>query len=168
MTMKADLSTDDDVMGQKPGALGFGNGRSFARGLVLGLAIGGLCVWFVFRQSGDSSDEAFVVVERPNSPVTRETYTKIRPGMSSWEVHDLLGSGEVISEQGMVVDANGQYRKWENLGRRVSNSSGTVPDHDGQPREDVRRTVRWSNGKRMITVVFHNDSVVEKIEENLY
>ncbi|WP_152052658.1 hypothetical protein [Tautonia marina] len=166
--MKADLSTDDDVMGQKPGALGGGSGRSFARGLALGLAIGGLCTWFVFRPSNETATAVIAPVERPNSPVTRETYTKIRPGMSSWEVHDMLGSGEVIGEQGMIVDENGQYRKWENLGRRVSNSSGTVSDHDGQPREDVRRTVRWSNGKRMITVVFHNDSVVEKIEENLY
>jgi hypothetical protein len=168
MAMKADMSADDDVMGQKPGALGPGNRRSFARGLALGLAVGGLCVWFAFRQSGDSSDEAIVAVERPDSPVNRETYAKITPGMTSWEVHDLLGSGEVIAEQGMVVDEDGQYRKWENLGFRGSNSSGTVPDHDGQPRQDVRRTVRWSDGNRMLTVVFHNDAVVEKMEENLY
>ncbi|MEW4566849.1 hypothetical protein AB1L88_03190 [Tautonia sp. JC769] len=166
--MKPDLSADDDVMGQKPGALGMGPARSFPLGLALGLAIGGLCTWFVLRAPQESSAIVVAPVERPDSPVNRETYAKITPGMTSWDVHDLLGSGEVIAEQGMVVDEKGQYRKWENLGHRVSNSSGSVPDHDGQPREDVRRTVQWSNGNRMITVVFHNDEVVEKMEENLY
>ncbi|WP_169978036.1 hypothetical protein [Tautonia rosea] len=168
MTMKDDLSADDDVMGQKPGALGMGRARSFPLGLALGLVIGGICTSIVLRDSEESAAIVVAPVERPNSPVNRVTYVKITPGMSSWEVEDMLGSGEVIAEQGIIVDEKGQYRKWENLGRRVSNSSGTMSDHDGQPREDVRRTVRWSNGKRMITVVFQNDTVVEKMEENLY
>src|SRR5262245_50707274 len=36
--------------------------------------------------------------------VTWENYAKIKPDMTSWEVGDLLGTGEVVAEETFEVD----------------------------------------------------------------
>ena len=74
-----------------------------------------------------------------NQNVTKETFAKIKPGMSRWEVKDLLGdSGQLVSSQ------------------------GTRQVRDGKVSEQATEVFVWQNGQASITATFENDRVVNK------
>lgn len=98
-----------------------------------------------------------------NRFVTRENYIRIKPAMSAWEVDEILGSGMLAAEEGLIVDGAGNYRKW-NAGMYETGSGLKTAG----PIQEIRRQFVWRNGKRAIFVTFLNDRVESKSEEGLY
>jgi hypothetical protein len=103
-----------------------------------------------------------------NSTVTREIFVKIKPEMSEWEVIDLLGPGQLISEEGQVVDSTGQYKKWRRGGGINTEETGTLMPHDGRSSKRVRQDTCWQAGSKAIYVTFVNGRVAAKSEKGLY
>jgi hypothetical protein len=100
--------------------------------------------------------------------VTKENYVKIKPEMSSWEVNDVLGSGEIIAEEGLIVDAQGRFKKWSRNSGNYNETTGTVNGHDGKAKQQLKQELVWRNGRNAIYVTLSDNKVVGKREEGLY
>jgi hypothetical protein len=140
---------------------------ALAAALVAGIGFGVVLDRFILPHSsvvvsgaGDSN--------KRNPNVTKETYVKIKPEMSSWEVDDLLGAGQIIAEEGFIVDAQGRYRKYRHGGAVEEESTGTVNGPDGQAKQEIKQEVVWRDGGKAIYVTFLNNKVVNRREEGLY
>ncbi|OWK41855.1 hypothetical protein FRUB_03933 [Fimbriiglobus ruber] len=103
-----------------------------------------------------------------NPNVTKDNYVKIKPEMTSWEVSDILGAGEVVAERGMVVDAAGRFKKYSRQGGSYDEQTGTVSGHDGKPSEEITQEVVWRNSNTAIYATFLNNKIVNKKEDGLY
>ena len=103
-----------------------------------------------------------------NPNVTKDNYVRIQPGMTEWAVSDILGSGDVVAEQGYVVDAAGNYRKFSNQGGSASQETGTVTPSPGHASEEITQERAWRNGDKAIHVTFHNHSAASKSESGLF
>ena len=99
--------------------------------------------------------------------VTKENYAKIKQDMSSWEVDDILGSGVPGTEKGLIVDAQGRFKEWTRNGGDYNDVTGTIKEHDGKPKQEIRRDMVWRDGERAIIVTFLNDKVVARRNQNL-
>ena len=127
-------------------------------GLAAGIAIDRFLVPHLFHASHGNGN--------PN--VTKDNYVKIQPGMTEWAVSDILGSGEVVSEQGYIVDAAGNYRKFNNQGGSAVQETGAVTPNPGHASEEITQDRAWRNGDKVIHVTFHNHSAVSKSESGLF
>jgi hypothetical protein len=103
-----------------------------------------------------------------DSAVTRENFVKIAPGMSVWDVTDILGTGRVVSEEGYAVEPSGQFKKWQRGGGISKEETGKVSRPDGRASRQVKRELCWTAGRRAIYVTFVNDRVESKRESGLY
>jgi hypothetical protein len=109
-----------------------------------------------------------VVSEQRNHNVTKENYIKIKPEMSSWEVTDLLGSGEIVKEDGLIIDAQGNFKKYTRGSGVYNETTGTVNGHDGKPKQEIKQEIVWRDGSKAIYLTLSNNKVVSKREEGLY
>ena len=115
--------------------------------------------------------DRFVLPHRPwtssgstNPNVTKDNYVKIKPEMTSWEVSDILGSGEIVREEGFIVDAAGNYKKYG----PGYQETGTVSPHNGKPSQEIKQEVVWRNGEQAIRVTFLSNKAVSKKEDRLF
>lgn len=129
---------------------------------VVGLGLGVLLGRTVLAPSAQSSSPV-----QQNERVNRETFEKIKPEMSSWDLMDLLGAGKIIAEESLVVDKNGRFRKLVRQGDRSEETSGSVNNHDGKESKYFKQDIRWVNGQKSITVTVENGRVVSKTEQGL-
>jgi hypothetical protein len=113
-------------------------------------------------------------VSRPNiSPearnplVTRDNYLRIKPGMALWEVNDILGPGTITDEDGLVVDAAGNFKNWSRHGGASVQWTGSNPAQNGKADREVKIVAVWRSGPQAITVAFLNEKVTDKGEEGL-
>jgi hypothetical protein len=132
-----------------------------------GIVIGIMLDRFVlpYRSSGGGDPEMPAV---RNPSVTRETYVRIKPDMTTWEVNDLLGSGEIVAEEGFIVDEQGRFKQYSRNGGAFNETTGTVNAHDGKPKKEIRQEVVWHDGSKAIFVTFFNGKVIDKREKNLF
>jgi serine/threonine protein kinase len=88
------------------------------------------------QSSGSSGPSQNPPVKNP--AITRENYAKIKPGMNSWDVCDILGPGKVLQ------------------------------NHYYEVEKFTATTLVWRSGGKVITVEFIDDKVAKKTEEGLY
>lgn len=100
--------------------------------------------------------------------LTWDHYKRIKPGMKLEEVQDLLGSGgQVVAEEGVLVDAKGRYHTYRRGGGGGYDETGTLREHDGAGRREVRQVIRWTAQDRWVEVTVLNEQVAEKREHGV-
>lgn len=105
-------------------------------------------------------------IPRPDTVLTRENYARIKPGMTSWEVGDILGPGTIVRESGIVVHPDGGFEEFDRGVGRSFRRTGSPAPKGAQTRVECER--RWDEGGRSIRVVFLNDHAESKGCDGLY
>jgi predicted Ser/Thr protein kinase len=133
-----------------------------AGALLLGLVIYAAIHWGSWGKGSPT-------VPHKNPFVTRETFRQIKVNMTEMEVGGLLGTeGFVDAEEGLIVDKEGNFRRWVRAGNGEQSESGRFLEHDGKAVQQIKKTVCWQSGEKAIWVTFDNGRVVSTRERGLY
>lgn len=131
--------------------------------LGIGLAAAGLLAWVIYAVVHRLSAPP----EERNPLVNRDNYLRIKPGMALWEVNELLGPGTVTDEEGVVIDAAGNFKRWSRHGYDYHSVSGKDSRYNGQTVQEMKQVIVWRWGKKAIIVTFFNEKVIGKDEQSL-